>query len=412
MSIRVLHVVKTADGAFWAADEAAELVRLGVEVHVALPKPRGAAVDRWVRSGSNIHLADLSFPSHAPWQLKAVYERARSLVAEIHPDVIHSHFVSTTLSLRLALGKDHPVPRVFQVPGPLHLEHTLFRDLELSTAGRHDYWVASSLYTSRLYRRAGIAPERLFLSHYGTDVSRFRGIRTGAARRALGIPDNHLVIGNINMIYPPKYYLGQFKGLKSHEVVIDALSYVTAKRSDVTGVLFGGTSGRTGRYEMSLRTRAERKGGGRVKMPGFLDPALMPDTWPDFDCAIHVPLSENCGGVGEPLLSGVATLAARVGGLPEVVVDGVTGKLVSYEDARHLADLILSFLDDLDYYKKLAGNGRELATVMFDTRRTATEVLGIYHHILNPSLPRPREFDSKTYASAIAAGVVASRMRP
>jgi hypothetical protein len=35
--MRVLHVVKTSDGALWATNESAELVRRGVEVHVAPP---------------------------------------------------------------------------------------------------------------------------------------------------------------------------------------------------------------------------------------------------------------------------------------------------------------------------------------------------------------------------------------
>jgi hypothetical protein len=50
------------------------------------------------------------------------------------------------------------------------------------------------------------------------------------------------IVGNANFMYPPKWYLGQRIGLKAHEDVIDALGLVTKQRSDVLGVLIGGTA--------------------------------------------------------------------------------------------------------------------------------------------------------------------------
>ena len=46
---------------------------------------------------------------------------------------------------RLALGDAGP-QRIFQVAGPLHLEHPLFRAGEAACAGRRDWWVASSRF--------------------------------------------------------------------------------------------------------------------------------------------------------------------------------------------------------------------------------------------------------------------------
>ena len=60
-------------------------------------------------------------------------------------------------------------------------------------------------------------------------------------------------------------------------------------------------------------------------MPGKFNADEVAQSWPDYDCAVHVPLSENCGGVVEPLLAGVPTIAGNVGGLPEVVHHHRTG---------------------------------------------------------------------------------------
>ena len=119
--------------------------------------------------------------------------------------------------------------------------------------------------------------------------------------------------------------------------------------------------------------------------------------WPDFDVAVHVPTSENCGGVFEPLLATVPTIAGRVGGLPELVVDGLTGKLVGIRDPQELARAVLNVLNNHEYYRGLARVGRRLVGTMFDVQRTAREVFKIYQHLLDAGSPRPPEFDSMAY---------------
>ena len=388
--MRVLHVVKTSDGASWAASQAAVLVRSGVEVHVALPRAEGRTVEAWRRAGAAIHIADLSLPVRHPGQFGIVARGARRLVAEVQPDLIHSHFVTTTLTLRLALGKRHKVPRVYQVAGPLHLEHWPSRLADLLTAGQPDYWVASSRCIQRHYEQARVPSSRLFLSYYGTDI--MVGQRRGFLREQLGIPEDAFVVGNINYIYPPKYYLGQRVGLKRHEDVIDALAIVMAKLKNVYGALIGNTlPGYPASYEKALRNRARNAGEGRILMPGHFSTEQVRESWADFDCVVHVPSSENCGGVVEPLFAGLPVIASNVGGLPEVVLDGVTGKLVPVANPAALASAIVSVLSNLGYWRTLAANGRALVQAMFDVNRTGIEILQIYRHILS-GVSRPSDF--------------------
>jgi hypothetical protein len=139
-------------------------------------------MDFWHASGARLHLADLGFPLRRPWLAGAVARRARELVEQVRPDLIHSHFVSTTLTLRAALGAGSRIPRLFQVPGPLHMEHRLYRAGELATAGAADYWIAASRCTRDLYLRSGIPRERVFLSYYA--VENLHSIAADAGLRA------------------------------------------------------------------------------------------------------------------------------------------------------------------------------------------------------------------------------------
>ena len=395
--MRVLQIVKTTDGAKWAVDQVRELVEKGIDVHVALPALQGRFIDSWRASGADLHEAALDFPVSSPWRLGSVLRKARDLVSYVGPDLIHSHFFGPTIVLRYALGSDHPVPRIFQVPGPLHLEHPLFRMWELSSASMADYWIASSRFIQRLYTEAGIENSRVFLSYYGNRQNTGLPPQKGSLRKRLGISRDHKVIGNVNYMYAPKYFLGQTKGLKCHEDVIDAIGLLLHERDDIVGLFIGGQWGDGNRYENRLKTRAVRAAGDRILMPGFLPAPEAADAWYDFDLAVHVPLSENCGGVVEPFAAGIPMIASTTGGLPEVVIDNITGKLVDPCDPNALASAINSVLNDLDQYRDMAKLGSSLVKSMFDVKRTAEEVRQIYEYLLGISEPHPVEFDARLF---------------
>jgi glycosyltransferase involved in cell wall biosynthesis len=394
--MRVLQVTKTSEASFWAVRQAAFLVKHGVEVHAILPVATGTAVAAWQASGASLHFLDCSLPIRKPATVLQRASQIRHLIEAVQPDLIHTHHVTTTVMLRLALGRKHSIPRLFQVPGPLHLEHWHTRNFEIALAGTNDFWIASSRFIMQLYENAGVATNKLFLSYYATDTTSFSNVRTGYLRHKVGIPEDAVLIGNISFIYPPKRYLGHTVGLKCHEDIIEAISIVQRQRNDVWGVLAGGTFGSSDKYERRLRALAKQKGDGKILMPGRLNSQEVVWGWPDFDCAVHVPLSENCGGVVEPLLAGVPTIAGNVGGLPEVVQRGLTGELVPTRSPQLLAEAVFKLLDHYDEFRRVAEQGRQLANVMFDSERCSNEILAIYRHLLfNES--RPPAFDSRNF---------------
>ena len=94
--IKALHLLKTSVGAKWALLQIRELVSLGVEVHVALPDG-GAMVGRYEEVGATEHLLQTDFPIRAPWKFFGLSSQFSDLVKIVRPDIIHSHFVGTTL---------------------------------------------------------------------------------------------------------------------------------------------------------------------------------------------------------------------------------------------------------------------------------------------------------------------------
>ncbi len=377
--MKVLHLVKTSVGAAWALRQMRELVRLGVEVHAAVPAG-GPLLPRYAEVGVSVHEDNFDLPVRRPREAVARMRRLRRLVDRVAPDLIHSHFVGTTLTMRLALGRSHPVPRVFQVPGPLHLEHSLFRSADLATAGEADYWMGSCRWTCDRYARSGIDRDRIFLSYYGLDLEDFEAARPGQLRRELGVAPQKKIVGMIAYMYAPKRYLGQRRGLKGHEDLIDAMALCRREDPHVLCVMVGGAWDGATSYEQRVKAYAREKCPDGVV---FLGPRKdVPALYPDVDVAVHPSHSENVGGAVESLLLGRPTITTNVGGFPDLVREGETGWLVPPRDPKRLAAAILDALRGPQRAAEMALRGRELARQMFDVRACARDVLAAYHKIV------------------------------
>ena len=376
--MRILHLVKTSIGATWALRQMRELVRLGVDVHVALPL--GPLISEYRAAGIIVHPFQFDFPIRRPWCCPSIFDSLRRLMELIKPDIIHSHFVGTTLTMRLALGKTHPVPRIFQVPGPLHLEHPFFRQAEIFLSGNSDYWIGSCQWTCKRYRESGVSNDRLFLSYYGTDVDNFSACKPGKLRKEFGFDAATKLIGMVAYMYPPKRYLGQTRGIKGHEDLIDAIGIGLKDEPNIKGVFIGGGWNGASAYEKRIHAYGERRCRGHIAFLGTRND--VPELYPDLDVVVHPSRSENVGGAAESLLLAMPTIATNVGGLPDLVKHNETGWLVPPHEPTQLAKTILKVLKDPVGASEIAMKGQALARSLFDVKQTARQVAMIYQKIV------------------------------
>ncbi len=376
--MKVLQVSKTPRGASFALRQSIELAKLGIDVEVALPDG-GPMVKKFQQAGLKTHIVDLSLPTRAPWKIPAVSRVARELVDRVQPDIIHSHFVSTTLLLRLALKGHSQVPRLFQIPGPLHLENAVIKRVEIALAGDRDYWMGSCEYTNEIYRDAGVSSDRLGLSYYGTYIEDFVD-PDHMSREQLGVPEDTFLVGMVGYFYAPRAYLGQKRGIKGHEDLIDALSILRQRGRNVTGLFIGNAWVGAQAYERQVQEMAKEKLGEHAVFAGYVENVYT--VYPVMDVAVHPSHSENVGPAVESLLLGVPTIASDVGGVPELVIDGETGYLIKPKSPEQIADAIERVMDDPEKTKKITLAGRERSRNMFDVRNTAKTVAKMYDQII------------------------------
>jgi glycogen(starch) synthase len=117
-----------------------------------------------------------------------------------------------------------------------------------------------------------------------------------------------------------------------------------------------------------------------VQLLGWVTPERLPEVLADARVVVMPSRWEEAFGlvalqaaqVGRPVV------ASRVGGLPEVVADGVTGTLVPVEDVDALAGAVLDLLADPDEAARRGAAGRERARTRFAFDRHVDDHLALY----------------------------------
>lgn len=375
--MKILHIVKTVTGATWVYHQVRVLCSLGFEIVVALPSATAGLAPKYKEAGATVVPINLDVPTRHPWQIPAVLKSCRALVESVQPDIIHTHHVGTTLVVRAAMGKSSPIPRIFQVPGTLHLEHSFFAHLDTASAGRRDHWIAACCWTQHRYHQLGVSPQQVSLSYLGTNLSAFSAKRCNTLRRELGLESDTPLVGMVCYMYAPKRFLGQTAGLKGHEDFIAALQLAKKKYPNLHAVIVGGAWNGAKKYESHLRELGRRCCNGYLTfVPTRPD---IPDIYPDLDLAVVASHTENIPLAAiEALLSGVPVVTTNVGGLPDLVQHGVTGRLVPPRNPQAIADAMLASLQNRAEARRLTIKGQEMARHLFDVDRTTREVAQIY----------------------------------
>ncbi|MBF0331148.1 MAG: glycosyltransferase [Candidatus Omnitrophica bacterium] len=120
----------------------------------------------------------------------------------------------------------------------------------------------------------------------------------------------------------------------------------------------------------------------RIKFLGSRDD--IPELMHSFDIFVLASLTE---GISLTLLEAMAAskpvVATRVGGNPEVVVDGETGYLVPAQDPQAMADKILLLLNDRDLAVKMGKAGRASAERFFSIGSMTDKYERVYQDVVD-----------------------------
>ena len=130
----------------------------------------------------------------------------------------------------------------------------------------------------------------------------------------------------------------------------------------------------------SLETRVRELGlAERVQFLGRRPHSEIPELLRGFDL-LAMPSRQEAWGVAaaEASATAIPVVATRIGGIPEVVIDGETGLLVPAQDPPALAAAIRLLAGDPDLRHRLGEAGRERVVSLFAWQRCVDLMVDVY----------------------------------
>jgi glycosyltransferase involved in cell wall biosynthesis len=110
----------------------------------------------------------------------------------------------------------------------------------------------------------------------------------------------------------------------------------------------------------------------------------MPRFYNGKDVLINVPDTESFGvSILEASAAGLAVIATRAGGIPEVVQDGVTGFLIEKVDIEHILEAMTNLFNNRSSIADFGKAGREFVMKHYDFEICLDQQLMYYHRLLN-----------------------------
>lgn len=341
---------------------ASQLKSIGVDTVVA--SSGGNLVEELRKNG----VAHLKIPSDTKFEfdprLLIAALQLKNFVKAEGVDIIHAH---TRVSQVIAFL----VSRMTGIP----VVTTCHGYFKVRARKIFDTWgekviAISAAVKEHLMRDLGVSEERISLIYSGVDVERFS--RDPSKEEALAIKAEmglkpSPVIGTV----------GRLSQIKGQIYMVEALGRVIAKRPDVQGLIIG-----DGPERETLRKRAALLGiAGSIKFinsnvdtPRFL--SIM-------DIFVFPSIKEGLGiALLEALAAGRACVASDVGGIGDIITDGVNGKLVKAEDPAAIAGAVLKLLDDTTGQRDMGERGRRIVRERFTLDRMAGDVAKLYRDVI------------------------------
>jgi glycosyltransferase involved in cell wall biosynthesis len=158
--------------------------------------------------------------------------------------------------------------------------------------------------------------------------------------------------------------VGTLRTVKGHDVLIDAAPAVLARHPGVRFDVIGG-----GPLLDTLRARASSRGVADA-FTFFGHREDVRERLADADAVVLPSRSEGLpNAILEAMAAGRPVVASAVGGVPDVVTDGVTGLLVPPEDPAALAAALTRLADDPALADRMGVAARRAAETDFSFER-------------------------------------------
>ena len=321
----------------------------------------GSAVRKLQRAGFNVLVIDDPDDAIAVGSLTAH-------LADVRADVLHTHMyradvVGTKAALALA-NAGHRRPYVVSTVHSSRVRSAADRETLRALTSEMDQLIAVSRAIERKIadERPGLAPVRLIYN--GVDLARYDHQEPCCTLRdEYGMEPGSQIVGVVARLEPEK----------GHQTLIDAWPHVLREVPDAYLLVVGEGSRRDALEQQAAANRVAH----RVVFTGRRDD--IPAVTAALDVAV-LPSHREAQGLSilEAMALSRPVVASDVGGIPEMIQDGVTGLLVPHDEPEALAAAIVRLLKDHSFADTIARAGHDLVHDRFCIELMVKAVEEIY----------------------------------
>jgi glycosyltransferase involved in cell wall biosynthesis len=359
--VKVLHV-ETGQYLYGGAKQVAYLLsglqQQGVESRLVCPV--GSAIGQAVGDAvARVY----EVPMRGDLDLSFI-PRLRSVIRQAEPDLIHLHSrrgadilggiagrwcgVKTVLSRRV----DNPEP-----PFLVKWKYRLY-----------DRVIAISQGIADVLLEEGVPSEKLACVRSAVNVEAYQQSCDRAwFRQQFDLPEEALVMATVAQLIPRK----------GHRYLLQAMPGLVKNYPNLRWLIFG-----KGPLHEDLRKQINQQGlQSYVQLAGFRDD--LASIYPCLDLLVHPALMEGLGiALLQAASAGLPIVAVDAGGMPEVVEDGVNGRLVPPGSVEVLGDTVDQLLSNRSLRRQMGESGRERMRSCFSVEQMVEGNLEVYRELL------------------------------
>jgi glycosyltransferase involved in cell wall biosynthesis len=373
--------------------ELAELRRRGVELRIlSLQPPRsGLRHDMVAREGLD------QITCYEPGDFSKI-------IREFRPQLLHAHFATEATEAAIELATDHRIPFTFTAHG-YDVHRKAPPDFGRRAAAARAVVTVSQANADFIARTFAVGPSHIRVIPCGVDTELFRphaawsapvtgrsnveissrhGNTEALARPVVAAPgDEHAPSSKTELLPqdPPIIVcVARHVEVKNLGLLLQSCALLRARGVQFRCALIG-----DGPCRGELEERRARLGLAElVEMPG---PAEQKEVLAWWQRAAVAALTSNSEGMPVSLMEaaacGVPAVATAVGGVPELIEDGVTGLLVPAGDATGMAAALEQVITDRELRARMSLAARRRAEEKFSVARQVEQLLALWSEILS-----------------------------